>query len=238
MAQEHKIDGNLINDARPIAVEQQGALPAGTNILGATRFVDESGVAYGVKHIENKPRVSSMPYLYDVAEGNVAGHTPWSKIGYNGDVGTTEEDLWTVGGSYVFPAAAIQMQVVSSSANDDGAPLGTGVQTVRIYYLDAAYVSKTTTVTLNGVAAVNTTATDIFRVQGFRVATAGSGGKAAGNILLQAVGGGVTYSQIATGYTRAQHHLYCASGQGALHHKHHVFKRLAKGRADHHQGHL
>lgn len=45
MAQEHKIDGNLINDARPIAVEQQGALPAGTNILGATRFVDEPGVA-------------------------------------------------------------------------------------------------------------------------------------------------------------------------------------------------
>lgn len=183
---------------------------------GAMRFVDESGAAYGVKHINNKPRVSSMPYLYDVAEGNVSGHAGWSKIGYNPDVGTAEEDLWTVGGSYVPPAAAIQMQVISSSANDDGDPVGTGVRTVIIYYLDAAYASKSETVTLNGVSAVNTTATDIFRVQGLRAATCGSGGKAAGNISLQAVGGGVTYSQIQAGYTRARNITYTIPASKAL----------------------
>jgi len=148
--------------------------------------------------------VSSMPYLYDIAEGNVPNHAPWSKLGHNGDVGTTEEDVWTVGGAYVFPAGAIQMQVVSSSANDDGDPVGTGVRTVRISYLDASYVSKTTTVTLNGVGAVNTTATDIFRIQKFTVATVGGGRVAAGNILLQSVGGGVTYSRIDTGYTQSR----------------------------------
>ena len=27
------------------------------------QFVDENGIPYGVKHVANKPRVSSMPYL-------------------------------------------------------------------------------------------------------------------------------------------------------------------------------
>ena len=76
-------------------------------------FLDENGLPYGVKHVQNKPRVSSMDYLYDIAEGNVTGHTPWTKIGYNPAL-TTEEDIWSAGGLYVFPAAATQMEVVSS----------------------------------------------------------------------------------------------------------------------------
>ena len=70
-------------------------------------FLDENGAAYGVKHVSNKPRISSMPYLYDIAEGNVTGHTPWSKIGFNGAlVADTEADLWSATGVYAFPAAA------------------------------------------------------------------------------------------------------------------------------------
>jgi hypothetical protein len=42
----------------------------------AVKLIDESGVAYGVKHVQNKPSVSSMPYTYDISEGNVSGHTP------------------------------------------------------------------------------------------------------------------------------------------------------------------
>lgn len=42
-------------------------------------IADENGLAYGVKQIDGKPRVSSMPYLYDIAEGNVTGHVPFSK---------------------------------------------------------------------------------------------------------------------------------------------------------------
>ncbi len=36
------------------------------------RFQDETGTAYGIKHVNNKPRVSSMPYLFDIAEGIVS----------------------------------------------------------------------------------------------------------------------------------------------------------------------
>jgi hypothetical protein len=81
---------------------------------------DENGVPYGVKHVSNKPRTSAMPYLYDIAEGNVSGHTAWSKIGFNGAlVADTEADLWSKAGAYVFPAAAMAMQVKSSYAAAD-----------------------------------------------------------------------------------------------------------------------
>lgn len=87
----------------------------------AIKFEDELGVPYGIKHVNNKPRVSSMPYLYDIAEGNVPGHTAWSKIGFNPAVTTTEEDVWSAGGVYVFPTGATPMAVIGG-ATDDGAP--------------------------------------------------------------------------------------------------------------------
>ena len=49
--------------------------------FSSIKFKDENGVPYGIKHINNKPRVSSMPYLYDISEGNVPVHEAWSKIG-------------------------------------------------------------------------------------------------------------------------------------------------------------
>jgi hypothetical protein len=90
---------------------------------------DENGVAYGVKHVNNKPRVSSMPYLYDIAEGNVANHTPWSKIGYTPTMGTTESDVWSLAGAYVFPPSAMQMEAISSNAADAGVVLHSGTTT-------------------------------------------------------------------------------------------------------------
>lgn len=92
-------------------------------LRNGVRFLDENGAAYGIKHVSNKPRTSSMPYLYDIAEGNVTGHTAWSKIGFNGAlVADTEADLWSATGVYAFPAAAGGLEVDSSSADDDGAP--------------------------------------------------------------------------------------------------------------------
>lgn len=87
--------------------------------FAAVEFKDESGVPYGIKHVNNKPRVSAMSYLYDIAEGNVADHSNWSKIGYNPDIGTSDEDLWSAGGMYAFPSAAGVMEVLSSDATAD-----------------------------------------------------------------------------------------------------------------------
>ena len=98
------------------SVSLAAEIPAGTKSIGGVQLVDEAGALYGVKHIGNKPRVSSMPYLFDIAEGNVAGHMPWSMMAYNGDIGTAEEDVWVTGGLYAWPAAGgIRMQVKSGS---------------------------------------------------------------------------------------------------------------------------
>jgi hypothetical protein len=133
------------------------------------------------------------------------------KMGYNAQIsGTTEEDIWTQGGSYVFPPAATypgaKMEVVSTDANDKSD--GTGVQTVTIGYLTSAGVEKTEVVTLNGTTAVTTVGTDIWRINSFRAKTAGTGLKAAGSITLQELDNSPVFSSIAAGQTRARNMAY------------------------------
>lgn len=99
----------------------------------STKLIDENGVAYGVKQISNKPRVSSMPYLYDIAEGNVTDHIPWSKIGYSpAQTAGVNTDIWSYSATqpvYLFPTTAQQMEVVSSNAADTGTVIHSGNST-------------------------------------------------------------------------------------------------------------
>lgn len=176
-------------------------LVSGTAI-GGVQLVSEAGAVYGVKHISNKPRVSSMPYLYDIAEGNVSDHVAWSKIGYNDNIGSTQETMWSYSSEYVFPTVAGQMEVVSSDANDNGG--GTGARTVRIGYLKSDYSESSVTLTLSGLTPVATGAShaDIWRINSFRVETTGTGLAPAGNLTLRNAGGATVYSYIRQGKTR------------------------------------
>jgi hypothetical protein len=176
--------------------------------FGSIYFTDESGVPYGVKHIQNKPRVSSMPYLFDIAEGNVSGHTPFAKLGYNAAVGNTEEDIWTQSTVYPWIAAGgIALEVVSSDGNDTLA--GTGVQKVRVSYLDADYSAQSEVLNMNGATPVPLTDTTILRVNSIRATQVGTGGVAAGNITCRLVGGAATvYRAIVAGYTRGRGAVY------------------------------
>lgn len=107
-----------------------------------------------------------------------------------------------------------QRSILSSSANDAAA--GTGARTVRITYYDSTGTGPFyETVTLNGVAAVNTVATNICFIEKMTVETAGATGYAAGNIQLKAAagGGGVTIGAILLGATRTYWcHHYVTSG--------------------------
>lgn len=173
------------------------------NGTGGLKFVDENGALYGVKHVNNKPRVSCMPYLYDIAEGNIANHTPYAKLGYNGDVGATEEDITTQGGTYPWiPAGGIALEVVSSNANDTLA--GSGVQKVKVTYLDTDYSQQTQILDMAGLTPVPLTDTTILRVNSIRATQVGANGVAAGDIIVRNVGGATIYRQIATGYTRGR----------------------------------
>jgi len=170
----------------------------------AFNLIDENGAAYGVKHVQNKPRVSSMPYLYDIAEGNVTGHTPFAKLGYNANVGATEEDIWTESKVYPWIAAGgIALEVVSTHAEDKID--GTGVQKVKIGYLDTDYSQQTQTLNMAGATPVPLTDTTILRVNSIRAAQVGTGGVAAGEITCRLVGSPATiYRSITTGFTRGR----------------------------------
>lgn len=142
--------------------------------------------------------------LIDYGSGYYPDKYAFAVIGYSPAVNNALVDITNIGGAtsvaYVFPAAAVQMAIVSSSANDTAA--GTGIRTVRIHYLDANYAVQTEDITMNGVAPVNTVATNILRINGIHALTVGSGGYAAGNISL--TNGGVTYAYINTGFNTSR----------------------------------
>ena len=97
------------------------------------------------------------------------------------DAAQTNEDVWDGEGAYTFPAAATAMKISSSSTNDDGAPVGTGALTMRVYGLNAAWEEVIQDVTLNGQTGV-TIPTSLIRVYRAYVLTAGTGGVNAGDI--------------------------------------------------------
>ncbi|MCA9339275.1 MAG: hypothetical protein KDA17_00015 [Candidatus Saccharibacteria bacterium] len=110
----------------------------------------------------------------------IDGVKPISQFGYNGDVDSAAaEDVWSQGGSFAAPTTARVHAVVSGSANDAAA--GTGARTVTIHGLDANWEEASETVTLTGTTPVNTTGSYVM-INKMVVATAGSGGVAAGAI--------------------------------------------------------
>ena len=138
-----------------------------------------------------------------ISKGLVPGATPFSKTGYNPDVDSAAvEDIWYGGGLINFPASAMQMEIISTNAND--ASGGTGVGNVTIGYLNATGVANTVDVAMNGTTEVLTSVSDIFRVQNFRAKTVGALGVAAGNISLRHTSNTPVYSMIAIGMTRAR----------------------------------
>lgn len=185
-----------------------GSVVQSTNpwvMLGSVDITNTSGncVRVSERYIDGKPRTSDMPYLYDVAEGNISSHTPWSKNGYNSNVGTSEEDLWSFGGlnNWILTPGSILFKSTNAADTSNGV----GVQQVYINYLDGNYVQKTEVITLNGTTDVWSAGSDIYRVNNFRARRVGASGVCIGSLYC---GSPVTYSFIAPGFTRARNCQY------------------------------
>ena len=132
------------------------------------------------KEISSISRVgTSEPFELQVARRQIAWHYTVHKFGFNSDIDDTLETVWAQGGLYSYLAAATQLSVSSSSANDTSA--GTGARTVTLSGLDANYAEISETVTLNGQTAVTTT-NSYLRIFRMVVNSAGSGGQNAGVI--------------------------------------------------------
>lgn len=121
------------------------------------------------------------PFELQVSRGQIQGHRNVTVFGFNPDVDTTQVTVWPLASQIPFPAAALQMTVSSTSANDTSA--GTGARTIVVQGLDANFNEVSETVTLNGQTAVTMTAS-LLRVNYMYVATAGSSNGAAGDIYI------------------------------------------------------
>lgn len=132
-------------------------------------------------------------YENEVSRGNVRGAYPVSSYGKLITAGgVTRTLVRDFDGSALTVPQSVQLTLVSDSANDSA--LGTGARTVVLEYLNGDLELSFEVISLNGTTSVNSVATDIRWVEAIHVATAGSGGVAAGTIT--AVNGGTTYAQI------------------------------------------
>jgi len=163
-------------------------------------FLDELGNPYGIKHVDNKPRVSCMPYTYDITEGNIAGHTPVRRSGKNNDVGTTWEVVGQMGGVYHWLASAERLLVVSTDADDAAA--GNGARTARVVGLDGDYALLSETITFTGTTNVQTTAS-FLRVFLLEVLTVGTTGANEGVLTVKDSTGAYTLALAGIGEGRS-----------------------------------
>jgi hypothetical protein len=128
--------------------------------------------------------MTSKPWSHRVACLELGNLRPLHLYGYNATP-TTRETIWPPSTNYPWLAADTQPWIVSSDADDDGAPVGNGARTVRVTYLDAFGNEGTEDVTMNGVANV-LMAADVRRINRLQVQTCGSYGWNDGNITLYA----------------------------------------------------
>ena len=131
--------------------------------------------------------------LFDIVKGNIWNESSVNIFGFNREVGTAFETVWNDGGPYVYPASALAMSVVSTSAAD--------TMDVLISGLDINYNAITETVTLTGTSAV-TTSTDFFRINTAIILS----GSNVGNITIS--NSGTKYAFIETDLGTTQSSVY------------------------------
>ena len=119
-----------------------------------------------------------------------------NKFGYNNSIGTSQEEVWNVGGIEAYLSSAQTMNIVSTDNADKGTPTaGTGARTLTIFGLDNDWLEINETVTLNGTTPVTTT-NSYLRVFRMIVRSAGSTGGNVGIITSTASTAATVHSQI------------------------------------------
>ena len=125
--------------------------------------------------------VTAKQFGLDVAEGNIEGVEPIRRFGHNLAVPATYETVWCHSSLYVYMTTANRLLITSDSAQDGVA--GTGTLTLQLSGLDEDYNILTETITMNGVAAVQTKGS-FLRLFTTKSITAGTNGINVGNITI------------------------------------------------------
>jgi len=146
---------------------------------------------------------------WQVPAGQIDGVTGVNKFGRCTDVDQALHDIWDIPGTatWVAPTAARIHDIASTSASDDGAPVGVGARTIRVWGLTAwgaAEVSED--IIMNGVGNVPTQALVI--IHRMQVLTKGASGPNVGTITATAQVDGTITAQINIGEGQTQMAIY------------------------------
>lgn len=90
--------------------------------IHALKLIDTTATPQGV--LMEKGSLTSRTYNEAISHGDIANHTIWRKIGYTPTMTTSESDIWSLAGNYVFPIAAAGMEMLSSDNTQD---IGTSI---------------------------------------------------------------------------------------------------------------
>jgi len=135
-------------------------------------------------------------FLYAVAAGLVPGHTPIRKWGNNSAISTTEEDVWSAGGVYVFPSnSGESLEIVSAGAD---------TAEITIEGLDVGFSRQTVTANLNGTTpvAIPGTWTRVNRAYN-------SDSSAFANaVIVRKAGAGATYADLSVSHQQTSQAIY------------------------------
>jgi len=158
--------------------------------------------------ITQHPKGLDEAFWIEITRGLNPTYTETHKFGTYEAVGTSFVPI-ARGGVYATPIAATALEVVSTSANDDGSPAGTHAHEVTIIGLDSSWAEVSQTVTLNGTTPV-ALGTNLIRAYRMYVSISGTyatqaAGSHEGAITLQESGAGPAWLQIyATDFPRGQ----------------------------------
>lgn len=183
-------------------------------VTGATKFIDETGAAYGIEREDNRPYVIAPSFELLVAAGDIPGFFSVNKFGRNIEVdNNVTADVWdggfTVGSGgvsliWVAPTQARLHQIASTSGSDDGSPAGVGARTLRIFGLpdwDTAEITED--LILNGTTNV-TTSNSYVIIYRMEVLTKGATSSNVGTITATADSDGTITAQISPSAGRTQ----------------------------------
>ena len=142
----------------------------------------------------------------EIARGNVLGVSSYNKFGRNIEIDSgVTADIWDGGYTgdvsliWVAPTQARIHNIVSTSSDDDGSPVGVGARTIRIYGLtdwDTAEVTED--VTLNGTSNVVTSNSYVI-IHRMKVLTKGANSVNVGVITATAQSNNTIPAQIRAG---------------------------------------